>query len=315
MKLIKAFSAIMLFMFLGISVFANITYKQKRLMLTDETGDEILVQLFINTCKTGVKKCIRRENVPPQEEQLRSPRFARENPINNNLPDSEGIYGQVKPLYTKEAVLHHFIQYIKVSEKKGIKMSFGSIHKWHSFATFPFASKIILALGTASSSRFMYVGKEEKLILWIKTQPDKSITIQKLFDKSYDLNQGNLYLTLLTIENVLSDATFEKNREHTAVNQKLADLYVKSPNKFGDWYHFFGTMLAGYVGEQATTIADLYSIYRKVSRGDKSEETTIHADKTGALIGQKLRNYANRGSTEEKNMIKELKKNILQNIL
>jgi len=111
--------------------------------------------------------------------------------------------------------------------------------------------------------------------------------------KSYILNHGNMYLALLTIENVLSDATFEENREYTAVNKKLADMYEFSPNKFGDWYHFFGTMLAGYVGERAETIAEMYTVYRRISRGEDAEKSTMDADVKGARIGNKLREHVN----------------------
>ena len=162
----------------------------------------------------------------------------------------------------------------------------------HSWAERSFVlSKIILALATATSARFMYVGQEVSLIEWIKENEYNSVTMEDLFRKSYQLNNGNVYLTLLTIENVLSDATFEKDREFTIVNQKLTDLYFHSPNKFGDWYHLFGTMLAGYVGEPAETIADLYGIYRRISRGGNAEKSTLAADHVGAKIGGELRTF------------------------
>ena len=118
-----------------------------------------------------------------------------------------------------------------------------------------------------------------------------TVTIEDLFRQSYILNRGNVYLTILSIENVLSDATFEAERENTLINQKLVDLYKDSPNKFGDWYHFFGTMLAGYVGEPIDLIVQLYSMYRKISRGEAAEKATLAADKAGADIGSDLRKF------------------------
>ena len=264
-----------------------IQYQQEKLMLVDEEGDQILLQLFKDTCETGVRKVIKQENIAPQESQLRMPRFLQENPI--IMSDSEKIIDntQLRPLYDKDELYAQIKNIIK-NEKNGQKLSRGEKHIWRK-ALVP--SKIVVALATASSSRFMYVGQEIPLIEWIKRHPDNSITVEDLFRESYILNKGNVYLTILTIENVLSDATFEENREYTVVNQKLVDLYEHSPNKFGDWYHFFGTMLAGYSGEQAEIIADMYTVYRRVSRGENAEKSTMDADTTGARIGMKLKNF------------------------
>jgi len=268
-----------------------ITYKQEKLMLRDEKGDEVLLKLFSDTCTTGVKKVITQTNVPPQESQLRTPRFAKENPIikTNVKPVVDNT--QAKPLFNQEKTLEAIKKIIEEEEKKGIKFSGGRVHAWNNYYHKHLFSKIIMALATASSSRFLYVGQEIPLINWLRTQPDNSVNIEALFHKSYILNKGNLYLTILTIENVLSDATFEKDREDTMVNHKLVNLYEESPNKFGDWYHFFGTMLAGYVGEPSRVIAQMYSVYRRISRGDTAEKSTIEADKAGANMGVKLRRY------------------------
>lgn len=269
-----------------------VKYKQEKLQLVDPQGDKFLRALFFSTCETGLKKCLLRENVPPQESQLRRPRFMKENPIVVTGVRRPVDNTKARPLFDTQAVLKSFEQIIKERVRSGHKIQMGKPHRWSadSFSVANVAvSKLLMALGTASSSRFMYVGQEETLIAWIKDQPDNSVTLTDLFRRSLALNDGNVYLTVLTIENVLSDATFEEDREYTAVNKKLADLYAASPNKFGDWYHFFGTMLAGYAGEPADAIAALYGTYRKISRGDAAEKATIAADKAGADIGIKLR--------------------------
>ncbi len=272
------------------AVFAQVTYQQKKLMLVDIQGDKVLSQLFMDTAKKGVQKCIERRNVPPEQCQYRAPRFAAYNPILPNVKLGKVDNSHVHFTYDEELTIKKLQQIINSQENKGYKVSFGSIHHWASVRpSIVGTSKIVVALATASSSRFLYVGKEIALINWIKTQPDKSITIEKLFKQSYLLNRGDVYLTILTIENVLSDATFEKDREKTLVNQKLVDLYTNSPNKFGDWYHLFGTMLAGYTGEPATVIAGLYGVYRRISRGKDAEKSTMHADQVGACIGVQLR--------------------------
>lgn len=285
-----------------------VEYAQEKLMLVDSEGDRLLLQLFWDTCETGLKKCLLRKNIAPQETQLRLPRFLQENPILSDTPVRTVDNSRVRPLFDAQATVSNLKKIIRNEQARGLHASFGRIHTWSAGRTSGL-SKIIMALATASSSRFLYVGHEEELIEWIKKRPDNSVSIEDLFHKSYILNGGNVYLTLLTIENVLSDATFEENRENTAVNRKLADLYAGSPNKFGDWYHMFGTMLAGYVGEPARLIAKLYGIYRRISRGGAAEKATMAADKVGADMGVELRGLVSEKDEEVKallaNQIKE----------
>lgn len=285
-----------------------VEYAQEKLMLVDSEGDRLLLQLFWDTCETGLKKCLLRKNIAPQETQLRLPRFLQENPILSDTPVRTVDNSRVRPLFDAQATVSNLKKIIRNEQARGLHASFGRIHTWSAGRTSGL-SKIIMALATASSSRFLYVGHEEELIEWIKKRPDNSVSIEALFHKSYILNGGNVYLTLLTIENVLSDATFEENRENTAVNRKLADLYAGSPNKFGDWYHMFGTMLAGYVGEPARLIAKLYGIYRRISRGGAAEKATMAADKVGADMGVELRGLVSEKDEEVKallaNQIKE----------
>lgn len=284
------------FMFIGFAFPAwaqgqnAVEYAQKKLMLQDEDGDVFLTQLFWDTCETGIKKCILFKNVPPQDSQLRAPRFMKENPILPITTPRMTDNSKAMPTFNVEQTFRNLRQIILSEERLGLEATPGKAHAW-AIEPNTGLSKLVVALATASSSRFLYVGQEENLIEWIINRPDLSVTIEDLFRQSYVLNKGNVYLTLLTIENVLSDATFEAERENTLVNQKLVDLYKASPNKFGDWYHFFGTMVAGYAGEPAHLIVKLYSIYRKISRGDKAEKATLAADKAGADIGTQLREF------------------------
>ena len=305
-KAIVTISAVVLLSVFGGPVCAQsnrfVEYAQEKLMLVDREGDRLLLQLFWDTCETGLKKCLLRKNIAPQETQLRLPRFLQENPILSDTPVRTVDNSRVRPLFDAQATVFNLKKIIRNEQARGLHASFGRIHTWSAGRTSGL-SKIIMALATASSSRFLYVGHEEELIEWIKTRPDNSVSIEALFHKSYILNGGNVYLTLLTIENVLSDATFEADRENTAVNRKLADLYAGSPNKFGDWYHMFGTMLAGYVGEPARLIAKLYGIYRRISRGEAAEKATMAADKVGADMGVELRGFVSVKDEEVKALL------------
>lgn len=301
MNFIKIFITFVLILYTGyfIPVYSQVTYQQNHFLLKDKHGDEELSKLFVDTCETGVKKVIKHKNICPQESQNRVPRFAQYNPILSDIPKEKTDNTSARPSYNTKNTIDNLKEIISHKNKLGIKVSFGKTHTWSTLQPASFLPKIIVALATASSARFMYIGKEVNLIKWITAQKDKSVTIESLFQYSYILNDGNMYLTILTIENVLSDATFEEKRENTLVNQKLVDLYIQSPNKFGDWYHFFGTMLAGYTGAHADIIAKTYGVYRKISRGDEAELSTMHADKEGAKIGYELFLFVNETQLKE----------------
>lgn len=289
-----------------------ITYQQKKLMLVDSAGDEILVKLFFHTCETGIQKCRLRKNIAPQKSQLRQPRFSKENPLVSPRAPRKTDNTKAVALFDMQETVKNLKRILRDRKQRRKEISAGESHRWSNKHPFVI-SKIIVALGTASSSRFMYVGQEIPLIRWIAQCPDRSVTIEKLFQKSLELNNGNIYLTLLTIENVLSDASFEKDRENTLVNQKLADLYANSPNKFGDWYHLFGTILAGYVQEPAKAIANMYSVYRRISRGEQAEKSTMDADRKGADIGVQLRAFIEEETTPNFNLL--LKQIAINNVM
>ena len=301
MNFIKIFITLTLILYTGYftPVYSQVTYQQNRFLLKDKQGDEELSKLFVDTCETGIKKVIEQKNVCPQKSQNRAPRFLKYNPILPDIPKRKTDNTSAKPSYNTKNTINNLKEIISDKNKLGIKVSSGKTHTWCTLQPASFLPKIIVALATASSARFMYTSKEIDLIKWIALQQDKSVTIENLFHHSYILNNGNTYLTILTIENVLSDATFEEKRENTLVNQKLVDLYIHSPNKFGDWYHFFGTMLAGYTGAPADIIAKTYGVYRKISRGDEAELSTMHADKEGAKIGYELFLFVNETQLKE----------------
>jgi hypothetical protein len=76
----------------------------------------------------------------------------------------------------------------------------------------------------------------------ILSSPNYSVTPELAFRKAYELSRGNLYLTLRTLYN-----TLRLHRTDVDFQRKLIDLRGDRPQKGrngGDWYHFFGTMLA-----------------------------------------------------------------------
>jgi hypothetical protein len=121
--------------------------------------------------------------------------------------------------------------------------------------TRPFLSvpKLIPALARGDTSRFFPTGLEASLKEWIEEQPDESITPASLFGEMLRLSQGDVYLSLLTIENVLSENWICKNRQASSWLDKVVHLghywlghQTPQTDQFGAWYHFFGLVLVGY---------------------------------------------------------------------
>lgn len=129
--------------------------------------------------------------------------------------------------------------------------------------------KLLMALTFGVSSRFMITEKELPLLKKILQQPLNSISLEWMFRESYLLNQGSVYNTLLTIENVLSRFYTHPDRESLPVTRRLIaiDKLVEIPgwnnkdnglgnDKFGTWYHFWGLVLYGFYSERRK---DIYS--------------------------------------------------------
>ncbi|WP_281684627.1 hypothetical protein, partial [Thalassobaculum salexigens] len=115
---------------------------------------------------------------------------------------------------------------------------------------FPFptmgSSKMLCALGLGATAAVMPTGQEEKLKKWVLSQKKGSIQLHDLFRETYKLNKGDLYGTLLTAENVLSEGLYSPGREEREVTSRLSYLRNDSAPKgdnFGSWYHLFGSAL------------------------------------------------------------------------
>ncbi len=156
-------------------------------------------------------------------------------------------------------------------------------------------SKLLLMLAIGATSRVAQTGQEQPLKSWILQQPDHSIGINKLFETSYKLNQGNLYQTLMTAENVLSDGWIEPDRHLLPVQQKL-DYIRKDSHPAGDnfaaWYHLFGIATYSLMRPewQANAVQKVESLGSLVLEGKDPQEDLIN--RQGAEWGQKLRHMA-----------------------
>ena len=153
-------------------------------------------------------------------------------------------------------------------------------------------SKLFICLACGWTSRFCATGTEEQLKQIILSRPDRSVTPHQLFEDSYVLNGGNVYLTFLTCENVLAGIPQRWERNSDPIQAKLA--YIRHDSKelgdnYGAWYHFFGAALYGMMrsGVKSLFAVDTESFGSFFIEGpDRQEDLINHY---GALFGQNFR--------------------------
>jgi hypothetical protein len=211
------------------------------------------------------------------------------------------IEGRVNPLRVKQ-ILKMYTQIMYEENLNGIKPKYGAPHSWSpefirycndKGETIPLVfSKLLMSLASGVTSRHMYTGKEDALRNYILSQEDESVTLDQIFRQSYILNDGDVYLSILTPLNILSDAWRHPDRNKLAVTRKLSvitNFYNGKGDKFGSWYHLHGIMLYGYVkgGFKATVVGHIESIGSHIL-GEGDEQQEDHVNGKGGRIGAKI---------------------------
>ena len=173
------------------------------------------------------------------------------------------------------------------------------LRKQKEFATpLFFRSKLFLMLACGWTSRYAVTGQEEALKNRIMLYPDGKMQLHHMFMESYVLNRGDLYLTLLTAENVLAGDPYRVDRENDPIQKKLAYIRhdtVKMGDNYGAWYHYFGISLYALVrtGVVARAVAETESIGSIFLEGlDKQED---YINRYGAIFGKKLKRLFKKG--------------------
>lgn len=157
---------------------------------------------------------------------------------------------------------------------------------------FVIGSKLFLCLACGWTARYCITSQEKALTNRIMAYPDGGVLPHDLFEESYILNKGNIYLTLLTCENVLAGYPHRKGRQNDPLQKKLA--YIRHDSKeigdnYGAWYHFFGIALYGMLRTNLTsrTVAEIESLGSFFYEGADKQETYIN--RYGVLLGIKLK--------------------------
>lgn len=211
------------------------------------------------------------------------------------------IEGKVPPFYPVK-LANMFTRVIQEEAKLGIPPEVGEFHRFskgfirkHYLAFFPFTmmSKVLLALSRGDTAKYMITGLEAELKKWILEQAENSITLDRMFRRSYQLNHGNVYASLLTIENVLAQEWRNSNRAELATTKrlKLFTNTIGADDRFGKWYHLFGIMLYGYVKNRvsAKIIGTIEGVGSDLLQPEKEKQENIinrKGGKAGALLHQ-----------------------------
>jgi hypothetical protein len=185
---------------------------------------------------------------------------------------------------------------------RGMPPSKGVPHDWSpefkekyakQFYPVPLFSRLLVALAKGQTWKYMATGQELPLSKWIVAQPRASVTFDELFRQSYRLCRGDVYLTLLTVENTLAKHWRNPERDNLAVTQRLSRITNIGPDgdKFGHWYHLVGIMLFGYVagGLVATAVGDVETAGSHVLSHFEPEWQENWVNHLGGQIGNGLR--------------------------
>ena len=160
-------------------------------------------------------------------------------------------------------------------------------------------SKLFLCLACGYTSRFCFTGCENALREYIMSRPDRSIQLDELFEQSYLLNKGDVYLAFLTCENLLAGMPHKPDRNSDTMHRKLAYIRHDSEelgDNYGAWYHFFGIALYGMLRPDFVSVfvADTESLGSFFMEGADPQEDLINH--YGAKFGAQFRKMLEEGS-------------------
>jgi len=292
-----------------------LNYQQRRYQLEDPLGDHALLNLLQLTATDVFWSTLSGRGYSQILDDIDQRRdgFAYE-PI--GLDRFAGLKGRVPEThgsgYRHTWSKHDdvFMGVVIQEASRGILPSPGICHRWSSAyrenpqtRTFPYMcfSKLFWALAYGESSVYFVTENEEQLAQWIVDQALRSVTLEDVFRKSYRLNAGDVYLSLLTATNVFSRFWWLKDRENLDIATRLKLITAEQnaeEDNFGAWHHFWGMALFGYCHGKTSArlvgwIESLGS--RRVSGHDEIDEAYInrHAGPAGAELRRQIEQCAN----------------------
>jgi hypothetical protein len=228
--------------------------------LVDPEGDEAILQRVQTIPKNIFHAVVHGEtpdDIHPEEWQLREP-LKQSAPLLVD-PAQPSIQGRLNPIRV-EGLIKAFTEIISEEYRNGIQPSLGQVHQWAPETLDKFRgkpgtdvlliSKLLAVMALGESQIYTPTGQGRALFDWILTQPFNSITLPELFRATYKLNDGDVYSSLLTIQNLMAANWKYPARENLPTTQRLKPItlgFNYAEDRFGTWYHFFGMILYGYV--------------------------------------------------------------------
>lgn len=278
-----------------------LNYQQRSYQLQDPLGDHALLNLlqltaddviWLTLTGQGYDKLFKMlndirgdfESAPTALDRFQALRQARP-----EAPNAENS----KPWTKNDDV---FRAVILQQQNHGLFPTPGICHRWSSAyrehpktGTFPYMifSKLFWALAYGDSSVYFVTENEEQLAQWIIDQQIRSITLPAMFRKSYQLNRGDVYLSLLTITNVLSRFWYVHDRESLSIATRLSLITgqkIPHADNFGAWHHFWGLALFGYC--HGSTSSSLVGWIESLGSSMLSEQDEIAEDYINRYAGQ-----------------------------
>lgn len=290
--------------------YSIVRYQQSHMMMVDEEGDALLIRQ-LDTVPIKIFGHLFHRNLPQavsdRERQTADSdfRIGKTNPLDNDLLLNRFAdvirrhYPDICPVMGEEHVwcpdARKYMRY-GYWHRLGRRLS----GKQEDFPCPLFMhSKLLLCLACGWTSRYCVTGTEEALIERILSYPDHSLQLHQLFEASYVLNGGDVYMTLLTCENVLAGQPHRPERADDPMQRKLA--YIRNDSKplgdnYGAWYHFFGIALYAMLRPRivSTAVANIESTGSLFMEGPDRQETLINY--YGALFGHRFKKMLIAGS-------------------
>lgn len=308
--------------------FLGYIYQQANYQLNDPRGDVLLlwtahqIPQFVLANLKGRQPEILAERAKKIEELLiKYPEFLPREETKNTIvkdyltynPAHENIEleGHKAPFKVKNMVLMLKQVIAEEYQLNGLVPNRGVTHKWSpeikrelhkQFSLFSRMSKLLVALSRGGTSHYMVTGTEEDLKDYIISRPENSINLEEIFRASYRINQGDAYLALLTIENVLSRFWLTPQRSKRLILTKLKDItnFNYKTDKFGSWYHLFGIMLYGYAegGFKAKAVGNIETLGSQLMGRLQDEKQESFINGRGGVIGSKIRRFIKKNEFE-----------------
>ena len=293
-------------------------YQQTDYSLFDTVGDKALIERvskapkniikFFGKSEPDLSKNAFAEWVPDESDRVETADDKAFGRLED--PNKINIQGREKPINVKRFT-ESLIQIMKDENiNSSITPKLGEFHEWapETFEKYRGQNliigfnKVFVALCMGFTSRFMKTDQEENLKTWILTQPFNSIELAEMFRQSYRLNNGDVYLSLMTIENILASNWRYKGRENLPVTKRLKPFvsgYNYDSDRYGTWYHFFGMIIFGYMkgGLTADIVGRVEALGSNIMSKFKVDKTQKQwLNRLGGYVGDGLKEAVVSGS-------------------